>query len=146
MERSIIVIQQLYHNLSLLVRVVKWYSVWVILGLTKFSHPCTHSSAELCLDSAPRCPDSPRTWYKYWGCGPDLVPLALYRWASRPILLDPGISLDCRLDSCQASLWACLVLQSGLAEYFAGGQSIELYAIAGSETFYRLWYIYEFLV
>jgi len=35
-------------------------------------------------------------------------------------------------------LWACLVLQSGLAEYFAGGQSIKLYAIAGSRTFYRL--------
>ena len=35
-------------------------------------------------------------------------------------------------------MWACLVLHSGLAEYFAGGRSIELYAIAGSRTFYRL--------
>jgi hypothetical protein len=35
-------------------------------------------------------------------------------------------------------LWACLVLHSGLAEYFAGGRSIELCTIAGSGTFYRL--------
>ncbi len=78
------------------------------------------------------------------GCGPDLVPLARYRRAGRPISLDPEISLDLSLlhdwstDSHQASLWACLVLHSGLAEYFAGGQYIELCVIAGSRTFYRL--------
>ncbi len=103
MERSTIVIQWLMLWLSLLVRVIKCYGVQVIKAWLSFiSYLRACSFAELRLDSPPRCPDSPGTWYNYWGCGPGLVPLALYRWAGMPIFLDPGISLDCRLTPPQA--------------------------------------------
>jgi len=61
MERSTIVIQLILW-LSLRVRVVKWYGVQVIKAWLSFiSYLRACSFAELCLDSAPRCPDSPGT-------------------------------------------------------------------------------------